>query len=97
MLKYSLLKDVQKALEVMTPDFQETCKRDPVWSYNIAMMFSLLNARKEALDWLENSVSRGFINYLAMERDPFLENIRGEERFKTLMKRVKHEWEHFEV
>jgi non-specific serine/threonine protein kinase len=97
LLKYSLLKDVQKALEVMTPDFQETCKRDPVWSYNIAMMFSLLNARKEALDWLENSVSRGFINYLAMERDPFLENIRGEERFKTLMKRVKHEWEHFEV
>ncbi len=26
-----------------------------------------------------------------------LENIRGEERFKKLMERVKHEWENFEV
>lgn len=28
--------------------------------------------------------------------DPFLANIRGEERFKKLMERVKYEWEHFE-
>jgi hypothetical protein len=27
----------------------------------------------------------------------FLANIRGEERFKKLMERVKYEWEHFEV
>jgi hypothetical protein len=30
------------------------------------------------------------------EYDPLLENIRGEERFKKLMKRIKHEWENFE-
>ena len=28
---------------------------------------------------------------------PFLKNIRGEERFKKLMGRVKVEWESFEV
>jgi hypothetical protein len=28
---------------------------------------------------------------------PFLVNIRGEERFKKLMQRVKYEWEHFEA
>ena len=40
----------------------------------------------------------GFINYPFLnEYDPFLENIRREERFKKLMKRVKHEWENFEV
>jgi len=32
-----------------------------------------------------------------MEHDPFLVNIRGEEHFKKLMERVKHEWEHFEA
>jgi len=50
------------------------------------------------LNWLEHAVDRGFINYpLLAEKDPFLANIRGEERFKKLMERVKHEWEHFEV
>ena len=34
---------------------------------------------------------------LLAEKDPFLENIRGEPRFKKLMERVKHEWENFEV
>jgi hypothetical protein len=34
---------------------------------------------------------------LFAEHDPFLEKIRAEERFKKLMERVKHEWEHFEV
>jgi len=38
------------------------------------------------------------INYPYMnEHDPFLGKIRGEERFKKLMERVKSEWEHFEV
>ena len=44
------------------------------------------------------SVDLGNINYpLFSELDPWLENIRGEERFKELMVRVKHQWENFEV
>jgi len=58
----------------------------------------LLDERDEAMRWLEHAVDRGFINYpLFAELDPFLENIRSEPRFKKLMKRVKHEWENFEV
>jgi hypothetical protein len=97
LLKYGLLKERDKAFQVMTPEFQETCKRDYAWSYNVGSSLSLLGAKSEALDWLENSVNRGFINYPFFERDPFLDNIRGEERFKKLMERVKYEWEHFEV
>jgi non-specific serine/threonine protein kinase len=52
----------------------------------------------EALDWLENAVHKGFINYpFISEHDPFLKNIRSEPRFKKLMERVKREWENFEV
>jgi hypothetical protein len=52
---------------------------------------------ENAFEWLENAVDGGFINYPYMNSiDPFLENIRGEERFKKLMERVKYEWEHFE-
>jgi hypothetical protein len=59
--------------------------------------FALLDEKKEALYWLENAVNQGFINYPFIDKyDPFLANIRGEERFKKLMERVKYEWEHFE-
>jgi non-specific serine/threonine protein kinase len=97
MLKYGLQKDRENAFREMTPDFEKTCERDLEWSYQIAEAFALLGEKKEALDWLENAVNRGFINYPFMSGiDPFLANIRGEERFRKLMERVKYEWEHFE-
>ncbi|MGA2587747.1 MAG: hypothetical protein ABSF88_12085 [Candidatus Aminicenantales bacterium] len=60
-------------------------------------MFALLDKRKNALDWLENAVDCGFINYPFLnEYDPYLANIRGDERFKKLMERVRYKAEHFE-
>jgi non-specific serine/threonine protein kinase len=97
LLKYGVLKDKKKAFGEMSSDFQRTCKRDPEWSYYVALMLSLLDAKPEALDWLENAVNRGFINYPALERTQLLDNLRGEERFKKLMERAKYEWEHFEA
>jgi len=63
----------------------------------VADYLSLAVAKEEALDWLENAVHRGFINYPFLQCDPFLDNIRGEERFMKLMEWAKYEWEHFEV
>jgi len=58
----------------------------------------MINYKTDALNWLENSINRGMINYPFLnEYDPLLENIRGEERFKKFMERVKYEWENFEV
>lgn len=97
LLKYGLLKDDEKAFLLLTSDFYKTCRRDLLWSYFVATDLSLLDAREEALDWMENAIKRGFINYPFLQCDPFLDNIRGEERFKKLMERAKYEWEHFEV
>ena len=97
-MKYGLLKDTEKAFQIRTPDFQKTCQRDSEWSYYVVVAFALLDEKKKALDWLENAVNRGFINYpFISTHDTFLDNIRGEERFNKLMERVKYEWEHFEV
>ena len=97
-MKYAINDDKERILQEMTPDFQKTCKRDMSFSPHLASFLSLVNQKKEALDWLENAINVGFKNYPFLnEYDPFLENIRGEERFKKLMERVKYEWENFEV
>jgi serine/threonine protein kinase len=59
---------------------------------------ALVGEKELALDCLELDVNLGMSNYPLMSKlDPFLAGIRGEERFKELMKRVKYEWEHLEV
>jgi tetratricopeptide (TPR) repeat protein len=97
LLKYAFLKDRESAMSLMTPEFQKTCRRDYEWSYNVACRLSLLGAGEEALDWLENAINRGFINYPFIQCDPLLDNVRGEEGFRVLAERAKYEWEHFEV
>ena len=98
MLKFACQKDKESAFQVMTPDFKETCQRDLSYSHHLVGFYAMLNEKKEAMDWLENAINRGFLNYPFLnEYDPFLENIRGEERFKKLMERVKVEWDNFEV
>ncbi len=58
----------------------------------------MIDEKERALDWLERDVDLGMINYPLMnELDPFLKNIRGEERFRKLMARVKKEWDEFQV
>jgi len=97
-LKYSLQGDKEGVIGEMTQDFIKTVQRDWSYAHHLAGFLSLANLKNEALDWLENSVKMGMINYpLLNNLDPFLKNIRGEERFKKLMERVKYEWENFEV
>jgi len=97
-LKYAMQEDKERVFKEITPDFHRSVKRNLYHSQHLAGFLALINAKEEAIDWLENAVDRGFINYPFLnEYDPFLENIRGEERFKKLMVRVKHEWENFEV
>jgi non-specific serine/threonine protein kinase len=98
MLKHALLGDKEQFDRELTPELQKTAARDPDWSYHVAVMHALLGVHEETLRWIEQAASRGMINYpLLAELDPFLDDVRGDERFKKLMVRVKKEWEEFEV
>jgi thioredoxin-like negative regulator of GroEL len=97
-LKYALEGDEIRALQCVTADLLTTSRDDFNWSWIMTDLYSLIDAKHEALDWLENSIRVGVINYpFLSEVAPWLQNIRGEERFKKLMERVKKEWEEFEV
>jgi len=59
---------------------------------------ALASEKEAALDWLASSVRLGFSNHPYLARfSPFLENVRGEERFRRLLEDVRGRWERFEV
>jgi non-specific serine/threonine protein kinase len=87
-----------EALRMINPDLISAAKLHWQLPWMLASIYSMLGKTDESLDWLEHAISRGFINYPFLSKEePFLENIRGEPRFKKLMERVKHKWENFEV
>ena len=97
-IKYALQGNKREALDVITPQLEMAAKGVEYLSRDMAHGYALIGEKERALDWLENAVDRGFIAYPFLnDHDPFLENIRGEERFQKLMERVKYEWEIFEV
>jgi len=96
--KYALQNKKIEAQQAVSENLKKAARGDefaPLW---MAECYALIDEKDEAIDWLENVVKWGFINYPFLhEIDPFLEHIRGEPRFKKLMEKVKHEWENFEV
>jgi non-specific serine/threonine protein kinase len=88
----------EKTRELLSSEFLATSRRDAAYSLLAADVYAMLDEREQALDWLENAVNRGFINYPYLsEYDPFLSKLRSDPRFRKLMVRVKQEWERFEV
>jgi len=96
-LKYALQGEKKKALDVLSKEAKKYAWNDPESPWLGASIYALLDEKEEAFLWLEHAIDRGWINYpMFAERNPFFANIRGEDRFKKLMERVKYEWEHFE-
>ena len=96
--KYALQKDKPKLMPPVSDKLKAYAARDEVISIFLAECYALIDEKEKAITMIEHGVRWGFINYPYLnEINPFLENIRGEPRFKKLMERVKHEWENFEV
>jgi non-specific serine/threonine protein kinase len=98
LFQFAYQKNKKEFEKLIDAEFKLWAEKDFSYSFWVAEAYALIDDREKALDWLENAVNRGFINYPFLSNyDPFLENIRGEERFKKLMKQVKKEWESFET
>ena len=97
-LKYALQGEKKKALDALSEEAKEFVWNDPESPWLGASIYALLDEKEDAFLWLEHAIDRGWINYpLFAKQNPFFANIRGEERFKKLMERVKYKWEHFEA
>ncbi|MDX1285965.1 MAG: hypothetical protein R3182_13175, partial [Draconibacterium sp.] len=85
-------------LKLKSDGYFEHIKEDAQGSYHTACFYSRLDEKESALDWLEIAINKGCSMYpLINEQDPFLKNIRGESRFRELIKKVKIQWEAFKI
>jgi serine/threonine protein kinase/tetratricopeptide (TPR) repeat protein len=90
--RYALGGDRQRAFSWMTPEAIETCRRDFLYSWWMACAYVMLGDADSALDWLENAIDLGFVNYRYLgEIDPLLAPLRGEPRFQALMARARRQ------
>jgi TolB-like protein/Flp pilus assembly protein TadD len=62
---------------------------DPMVLYNVACIYSLARRTGEALDCVERAVDAGLTQRGWLEHDSNLDPIRGEPRFRALMKRLE--------
>ena len=96
LLKHALLGNKKQALTSITPQILEWSKSDFTNAWHIVISYSLIGEKEKALDWLEKWITLGCLNYpFISEYDPFLTNIRGEERFKNVMKEMENKWKNF--
>jgi eukaryotic-like serine/threonine-protein kinase len=95
--RYAVVGDRQRALSWMTSETVRTCRRDFLFSWWVACAYAMLGDADTALDWLENAVNLGFMNYRYLgEIDPLLAPLRGDPRFQALIARARENKVEFE-
>jgi len=57
--------------------------------FELARVHAIKGNKEEAYDWLEKAISMGWVDYQIVGMDPWLDDLRGDERFKQIMARVK--------
>ncbi len=96
--RHALNNEKQEAVESITEHLEKAAEMDHLWAWILADVYSLIGEKNKAIDYLERATRDIFIDYPFFSKyDPFLENVREEERYKKLMVEVKTKWENFEV
>jgi tetratricopeptide (TPR) repeat protein len=80
-------KEAEAVLDAETQKYAETNLRSII---RMPEIYSLLDRRAEALDWLDRSIRMGDERAEWFERDPLLANVREEPRFAQLVESVRY-------
>ncbi len=59
----------------------------------VAAVYALIGQNGQAIQWLEKAVDWGYREYPWLVNDPNFRDLRQDERFVTLLDRIKTEWE----
>lgn len=91
---FALQGDRDRAARALPQSVIRGIASDPEAPYFLGSIYALVGIEKEALNWLERAVKRGWMNYpLFTEIDPHLAGLRDNPLFQKLVARVKASWE----
>ena len=79
--------------EAISNELRAAAKNSELLSREITHSLALAGETDEALDWLENTVRIGNINYpFWAQHNEWVDSIRGNSRFDAIMRDVEREW-----
>jgi eukaryotic-like serine/threonine-protein kinase len=87
-LSYSIKHDNARGLKLLEQTEEKIEERgvsDAEGLYKVAQAYAALGDKASALHMLRHSIAGGFFCYPYFERDPLLQNLRGEPEFQKLM------------
>jgi len=83
----------EAARDAITGELRGAAKNSEFLSREITHCLALAGETEEALDWLENTVRIGNINYpFWAQHNEWVDSIRGNSRFDAIMRNVEREW-----
>jgi tetratricopeptide (TPR) repeat protein len=90
--------DADGAVGHVTPLLEQSARWVEYLAWILADGYALIGQRDRAMYWLREAVREGLINYpLLAQRDPFLESLRGEPAYETLMQQLRRRWQAFDA
>ena len=96
--RYALSGEHKRAIRAVSDQLKATARWDETYSWHVARCYASVEQPDEAVAWLENAASRGFVNYpFIVEHDPTLRALATHTGFQALMTTVKSEWEALEA
>jgi adenylate cyclase len=95
-LKYGVLGNKEKALELATKQLDEEAVNDRHFAFHLAECYAVIDEKEKALGLLEYSMEL-FFPYRFLSSNPLFKNLFGEEQFKNLMKWGKKKSDAFEI
>ncbi|MFC2121306.1 hypothetical protein ACFLTI_06910 [Bacteroidota bacterium] len=96
--KYAIQGNKTEALNSATKELKLAMRDNNYYPMRIAECYALIGEKDIAIDWVENATQWDLRHFHYLnEHTPFLDSIRDEPGYKKLMKKVKKEWEAFDI
>ena len=93
-LYHALAENAEGALRYETPELTKAAGLVESAARMMAGAYALIGRTDDAIEWTRIAISRGFLHYpFLSSHDPFLESVRADERFESLMINLRPRWE----
>lgn len=92
-LFHGVCAEPEAAREVLTDELRAAARNTELLSRELTHCLALSGETEDALNWLENTVRIGNINYpFWSQHNEWVDSIRGNSRFDAIMRVVEREW-----